>query len=404
MRWCATASGWRSWPSASPASATRGGTCSERAVTALFARIRQRLGNRPDSEHGQALVRMAVVLVVLLYLLWSDMAGFRPPAYEAVMLLVLVSASIGVGLLVGILAQPGVSHVRRVIGMVSDYGLMAAAMTIMGGPLAWVYVIVMWVTVGNGLRYGNRYLYAAMGMAVASFSVPLLVHPYWQANMSLGIGLLVGLVAVPLYLSGLLKELTRATREAQRANEAKSRFLANMSHEFRTPLNGLAGVAELLATTRLDSEQREYLATIRASSQSLLSLVEDVLDISAIEAGKLKLADDEFDLCDVVSEVDLMLRPTAKAKGLSYESRVAPEVPGRLRGDSDHLRQVLTNLVANAVKFTRSGSVRLDVVQVGGGDQGVRLKFTVTDTGIGIPESAHGRLFNAFEQADTTLK
>lgn len=373
-------------------------------MSPLFTRLRLRLASRPDSEHGQAIVRLGLLGVVLSYLLWSNFAGYRPPAYEAVLLMVLAGFVVGTALLAGILARPGSSHVRRMIGMVSDYGLMAAAMSIMGAPLAWVYVIIMWVTVGNGLRYGNRYLILAMCMAVGAFSLPLLLHPYWHANLSLGVGLLVGLVAIPLYLSGLLRALTRATRDAMRANEAKSRFLANMSHEFRTPLNGLAGVAELLATTRLDNEQSEYLATIRASTQSLLSLVEDVLDISAIEAGKLKLSIDEFDLCDVVAEVDLMLRPTAKAKGLSYESRVAPEVPGRLRGDSDHLRQVLTNLVANAVKFTRSGSVRLDVVQVGADDRTVRLKFTVTDTGIGIPESAHGRLFNAFEQADTTLK
>ncbi|MFZ7094797.1 ATP-binding protein [Luteimonas dalianensis] len=373
-------------------------------MSALIARLKLRLAHRPDSEHSQATVRLGVISVVLCFLLWSDMAGHRPPAYEAVLLMVLMGFIVGIGLLAGILARPGVSHVRRVIGMVADYGLMAAAMSIMGGPLAWLYVIIMWVTVGNGLRYGSRYLYLAMGMAVAAFSLPLLLHPYWHANRILGIGLLVGLVAIPLYLSGLLKALTRATREALRANEAKSRFLANMSHEFRTPLNGLAGVAELLATTRLDNEQREYLATIRASTQSLLSLVEDVLDISAIEAGKLNLSNEAFDLCDVIAEVDLMLRPTAKAKGLSYESRVAPDVPGRVRGDSDHLRQVLTNLVANAVKFTPSGSVRLDVVQLEAGDQRVRLKFTVTDTGIGIPESAHSRLFNAFEQADATLK
>lgn len=373
-------------------------------MSALIAKLKLRLANRPDSEHSQAIVRLGLTAVVLCVLLWSNMAGHRPPAYEAVLMIILMGFIVGIGLLAGILARPGVSHVRRAIGMASDYGLMAAAMSIMGGPLAWVYVIIMWVTVGNGLRYGNRYLYLAMGAAVAAFSLPLLLHPYWHANLSLGIGLLVGLVAVPLYLSGLLRALTRATHEALRANEAKSRFLANMSHEFRTPLNGLAGVAELLATTRLDNEQREYLGTIRASTQSLLSLVEDVLDISAIEAGKLKLSHDEFVLCDVIAEVDLMLRPTARAKGLSYESRVAPDVPGRIRGDSDHLRQVLTNLVANAVKFTRTGSVRLDVVQLESGDRRVRLKFTVTDTGIGIPEAAHSRLFNAFEQADTTLK
>src|SRR5690606_3064822 len=120
------------------------------------------------------------------------------------------------------------------------------------------YVILMWVTIGNGLRYGTRYLYGAIGFAVASFAVVLVGNTYWHLNLSLGIGLLVGLVAVPLYLSSLLHALTRATEDARRANLAKSRFLANMSHEFRTPLNGLAGTSELLATTGLDAEQREY--------------------------------------------------------------------------------------------------------------------------------------------------
>ena len=369
----------------------------------LGQRLRLRLENRPDSEHGQATVRLGLLLVVLAYLLWSDMTGSRPPAYEPVLMMVLMGFCIGTGLLVGILARPGVSHVRRAIGMVSDYGLMAAAMTVMGEPLAWVYVLIMWVTVGNGLRYGTRYLYVAMAAAVGAFSVPLLATTYWQANLILGLGLLVGLVAVPMYLSGLLRQLTRATHEALRANEAKSRFLANMSHEFRTPLNGLAGVSELLATTRLDNEQREYLATIRVSTQNLLSLVEDVLDISAIEAGKLKLADAGFDLREAVESVDLMLRPGAQAKGLNYESRIAPDVPTRLRGDSDHLRQVLINLVANAVKFTRDGSVRLAVELADGEGEALRLRFTVTDTGIGIPENAKERLFNAFEQVDSTL-
>ncbi|MGY0632957.1 ATP-binding protein [Luteimonas sp. A478] len=369
----------------------------------LLQRVRLRLENRPDSEHGQATVRLGLLLVVLVYLLWSDMTGSRPPAYGQVLVMVLSGFCIGLCLLAGILARPGISHIRRVIGMVSDYGLMAAAMTIMGEPLAWVYVLIMWVTVGNGLRYGSGYLYAAMGMAVAGFSLPLFVNAYWQANLILGLGLLVGLVAVPMYLSGLLRELTRATREAMRASQAKSRFLANMSHEFRTPLNGLAGVTELLATTRLDNEQREYLATVRASTQNLLSLVEDVLDISAIEAGKLKVADADFDLREAVNGVDLMLRPGARAKGLNYESRIAPDVPERLRGDSDHLRQVLINLVANAVKFTREGSVRLEVELAGSDAEELRLKFTVADTGIGIPESARERLFNAFEQVDSTL-
>ncbi|NYZ63353.1 ATP-binding protein [Luteimonas deserti] len=365
--------------------------------------LRGRLSGRPDSEHGQASIRLALLFVVLVFLLWTDRSGTRPPAYEQVMAMVIVGFGVGAVLLAWILARPGTSHPRRVAGMLSDYGLMGAAMTVMGGPIGWVYVLILWVTVGNGLRFGNRYLYAAMTLAAVSFGSVLVLTPYWHANLSLGVGLLLGLVAIPLYLSGLLRDLTRATNEARRASEAKSRFLANMSHEFRTPLNGLAGVSELLATTRLDGEQREYLATIRASTSSLLALVEDVLDISAIEAGKLRVAAHPFSLREVVNAVDLVLQPGARAKRLDYVSSVAEDVPDLLLGDPAHLRQVLTNLVGNAVKFTREGSVRFDVVTASAPDGLLRLRFTVVDTGIGIPDSARARLFEAFEQADTTL-
>lgn len=372
-------------------------------MSAALGWLRGRLSRRADSEHGQASIRLALLLVVLLFLLWTDQTGNRPEAYGQVMALVVTGFAIGAMLLGWIVARPEVSHVRRVMGMLADYGLMAAAMSVMGGPIGWVYVLILWVTVGNGLRYGTRYLYVAMAMATLAFGCVVWLSPYWHVNLSLGIGLLVGLVAVPLYLSGLLRDLTRATTEAMRASEAKSRFLANMSHEFRTPLNGLAGVSELLATTRLDSEQREYLATIRASTGSLLALVEDVLDISAIEAGKLRVADEAFSVREVVAGVDLILQPGARAKRLEYGSHVDADVPDLLRGDPAHLRQVLTNLVGNAVKFTHQGAVRVEVATVLAGPCDVRLKFTVDDTGIGVADSVRGRLFEAFEQADTTL-
>lgn len=362
-----------------------------------------RLSQRPDTEHAQALVRLGLLSVVLVFLLWSDFVGSRPPAYGPVMAMVAIGFAVGVALLCAILIRPGRSDLRRIVGMLSDYGLMGAAMAVMGGPLAWVYVLIQWVTVGNGLRYGNRYLYAAMILALLSFGSAATLNVYWHHNLSLTIGLLVGLVAVPLYLAKLLRDLTLATREAMRANEAKSRFLANMSHEFRTPLNGLAGVSELLATTRLDAEQREYLATIRASTSNLLALVEDVLDISAIEAGKVKLVDSVFSVRELVRSIDLILQPAAREKRLDYRSEVADDVPEWVNGDAAHLRQILLNLVSNAVKFTHEGSVRLSVEAVGGEGSLVRLKFLVADTGIGIPESARERLFEAFEQVDTTL-
>ncbi|CAE6760785.1 Sensory/regulatory protein RpfC [Xanthomonas arboricola] len=370
-----------------------------------FGRIRQRLMNRPDSEHGQAIVRIVLISLILSYVLVPSVRHSLPlHQHTGVLVIVLTGLGLGLALFGWLLWRPDRSDARRILGMLADYGLMAAGMIQMGEPLAWVYVVVMWVTVGNGLRYGNRYLYLAVAMAVVSFSTTLSMTEYWQHNQRLGVGLAVGLAAVPLYFSSLLRQLTRATAEARRASEAKSRFLANMSHEFRTPLNGLSGMTEVLATTRLDDEQRECLKTIQASTRSLLALVEEVLDISAIEAGKLRINASDFAVHDTLQAIGLILEPQAKAKGLRYQATIAADVPPRVHGDAGHLQQILLNLVGNAVKFTDHGSVQLKVAATdASGRAGLLLRFEVLDTGIGVPVDMRPRLFEAFEQADTGL-
>lgn len=370
-------------------------------MNATSRKIQSRFEKHPDSEHGQAFIRLAIVALWLIYLLGVASAqGFSGPVLPYALAILATETLVGTLLIAHLIWKPGVSYARRWIGMILDYASMGLMM-MLGPELAPLYVVFLWVTIGNGLRYGPKFLFAAVTLACLSFFAVIHTTPYWLENAPLAWGLLAGLVLIPGYLTSLLRALTRATEEARRANEAKSAFVANMSHEFRTPLNGIVGMSELLVTTRLSAEQRECAEVMQASARTLLTLVEDVLDISAIEAGKLKLHEVDFRLADLMRGIQLMLQPTAVDKGLAFEIRIAEGVPENVHGDVDHLRQILVNLTSNAIKFTEHGRVTVEVTRCGSPtDADSRLRFAVTDTGIGIPAEAQERIFQAFEQAD----
>ncbi len=196
------------------------------------------------------------------------------------------------------------------------------------------------------------------------------------------------------------EELEKALTAAREATRMKSRFLANMSHEIRTPMNGVLGMTDFLLGTPLNAEQQEYAESIKRSADSLLALIDDILDLSRIEAGKLRLDNAEMSLESVVAETASIFALQARAKGLEFTTATEQAVPQWVVGDAGRLRQVLTNLLGNAIKFTARGQVGLQVEMASQMRDATRVKFTVHDTGIGIPSSEQGRLFDTFTQVD----
>ncbi len=367
-----------------------------------------RFRNRPDSEHEQAIVRVVITGLVFAYLLYllSSRGSDHPHIGEITLGVLVVACYLFLSCiyLALIVIWPRASPSRRLTAMVTDFAGTSYLMYLGGEAAAPLYPIYLWVTFGNGFRYGLPYLAASVAVSVIGFSAVIAATDFWREEWPLGVGLLAALIVLPGYTATLIRKLTEAKAQADAANQAKSRFLATMSHELRTPLNAIIGTRDLLWDTRLNRDQRDMVHTVKTSGGALLSLIDDILDLSRIEASKVSVIFDDFDLHAELADLVSILRLQASRKGLRLGAHIYSDVPCRLHGDWGHLRQILTNLVANATKFTETGYVLINVRSVTAREPGqVRLRFEVTDTGIGIPSDDCERIFDRFTQADESV-
>ena len=360
-------------------------------------------------ELEQATTRLAIGSIFTLYLLISFAVNKNIPYGEMAGFYCLVVFELAALILLIAVSKAGSkSRFRRLLGNWLDIVGTSTFLALAGDVGVALIGVYLWVTFGNGFRFGKKYLFHSQAISILGFLIATQVNPFWALHKPIVYGFLIMLIALPLYVAKLIERMHEARHKAEvesaraaEANLAKTQFVANMSHEIRTPLNGIIGISTLFKTTPLNADQRDLLKTLESSSKLLLSLLNNVLDFTKIEERKFTVENVPFSPEEAVHDSLEIFRSQANSKGIQLGASVSIAL-GTLKGDAFVLRQVLANLLGNAVKFTQNGSVTISATVLNEDAEKSTVRFEVADTGVGIPADKQSKIFESFTQADSS--
>ena len=370
------------------------------SIKAWLSKITNFVGFRKHGEeYQQAIMRLLIVSSATLFVSLSS-ENITPAVY----FLIIAYPSVAVFLLIHTRLKPKSSTGRQLFSLFADVSGTSISVYLTNDVGSVFIGVYLWLVIGYGLRYGRSMLIITYIASLIGFITASVLSNHWQINPLAFYGLLFTLISIPLYALALLTRLKDATNKAESANKAKSQFLSHMSHEIRTPLNGIVGACSLLAATPITKDQKMLFDVVHSSSELLVQLVNDVLDISQIESGKVVSKVTNFNLQNLVISTVNLFRSQAQAKNILLSYDIANDTPLMLQGQLLHIKQVLINLIGNAVKFTESGLVNVNVKVTQQTESQASILFEVADTGIGIEESAIKTIFESFTQANNSIK
>ena len=355
--------------------------------------------NQKGPEFEQGIVRIGITIFTLVFFYFA----FQYTGETENKILALSATGLyfvfGIVMLITMLIGKKSSAFRRTVGIIGDIGMVTFALTITGAIGAPLYGTYLWIIIGNGFRFGNKYLYLAQIASIAGFAYATLTGTFWHQYPMLAVGLLIWLVVIPPYVSLLLKRLDIAVDNAKKADSAKSKFLANMSHELRTPLNAIIGYSELLTDITHENGETEYakdLEKIHHAGRHLLGLINEILDLSKIEQGRMEIFTEEINISKLLDEVKTTIEPLAEQNANQLQIHTPVDI-GCFTSDLTKLKQILYNLLSNACKFTHDGIIILDVAKITENGNGA-VVFTIKDNGIGISSEKIDEIFQPFKQ------